>query len=213
VVVAALEEPTSIYSLDLSGNNVDASSAPLIGEVVRENSTLVSLNLNGYSEGERMRAEGMLALMNVLAINQTLTSLDLASHGLMNSCCLSLARCLLHTSVSIISLRGNHIGSRGGMGLASALADLSSALVEMKSTRYVAIDIRENPLEEDAVEELSRVSAASPLLAAFPSHLRRLGKNQWWDPSPVHPRTLRDSLYVHKHHQIEVLCEIATGVL
>ena len=110
-----------VVTMDLRGNDIRRYGAEALGELMRENSTVETLNLEWNFLGDS-GGSGLEALCDALKTNRTLKTLDLRNNRLNSECGAALARLLIanHT-LQHLDLRWNNLSVNGGLALADAL--------------------------------------------------------------------------------------------
>jgi hypothetical protein len=110
-----------VVTMDLRGNDIRRYGAEALGELMRENTTVETLNLEWNFLGDS-GGSGLEALCDALKTNRTLKTLDLRNNRLNSECGAALARLLIanHT-LQHLDLRWNNLSVNGGLALADAL--------------------------------------------------------------------------------------------
>jgi len=149
---AALEQNTSIKSLDLSGNSLGVKGSSLVAEVIARNTTLEELNLFGnFSE-----IEGCISISKALEKNTSLRKLDLGLNRIRERGCRNLVASLKHNStLQSLSLKHNHLGD----GVALALA---KQIVEDSNNEISYLAFAGNPLTARIRAEIALLLARAP---------------------------------------------------
>ncbi|XP_067042145.1 NLR family CARD domain-containing protein 3-like [Acropora muricata] len=133
LLAQALKVNTSLSSLCLTGNSIDAGRADLLAQGLRANTSLSFLNL---SENP-IRDKGASSLAQALRVNTSLSSLGLRDNCIGMEGASSLAQGLrVNTFLSSLNLSQNSIGDEGTNSLAQALrvnTSLSSLVLSWNS--------------------------------------------------------------------------------
>jgi Ran GTPase-activating protein (RanGAP) involved in mRNA processing and transport len=100
------------------GNNIGAQGAKALAQVLKEKSTVTSINLSFNNIGD----EGVKALADALQVNKTLIELNLQRNQIGDEGAVALAQVLKEKStVTSINLMDNDIGDQGAEALAQVL--------------------------------------------------------------------------------------------
>lgn len=110
----------NIRSLSLADCGVNHVTAGLIGNGLRQNYTLISLDLSDNALGER----GIVSILRYLPGNQSLRHLNLSNTGLDEECAHALSNGLLLSAnvIEALDLSNNNFNDRGIEGITRALA-------------------------------------------------------------------------------------------
>ncbi|KNC56457.1 type III effector protein [Thecamonas trahens ATCC 50062] len=142
-----------LTSLSLGGNAV-AHSGWALAEVLANNATLSSLELDGRDCPLGSDDRGMLeAIGEALSDNAALTALSLPSHGLDATAGAILGAALsVNAALTALNLRNNSLGPDGGRALLGAFAH---------NTTLVALNVRSNAIGAAVKAGLSEALAAN----------------------------------------------------
>jgi len=131
----------TLRMLDLASNYLtngggDMSGVIELAEALKQNSSLVSLNVR---ENDLSHDEGAKCLTEALAINQSLISLDLESTALKVESMKAIGHALqINTTLTTLSVRGNKVCVEGAKGFSMALA-VNRSLTTL-NMRYCGLD-------------------------------------------------------------------------
>ncbi|XP_032228433.2 leucine-rich repeat-containing protein 45 [Nematostella vectensis] len=119
LILLGLMQNRSIKSLNLKGNNIRCGGAEVLGQFLKRNTTVQSLQLEWNSIG--LWESGIAAVAEGLAMNQVLIVLDLRNNQISHESASHLAMALRRNStLRGLDLRWNNIGILGGRELLSA---------------------------------------------------------------------------------------------
>lgn len=113
----------SLISLDLSSheglhrNRLALEGAVALGDLLRSNKFLVSLDISGTSIGRK----GLEAVATGLALNNSLLRIGLGRNGIRGKALLPLCKLLPQSHLMHIILSGNHLGKEGAEALCTAI--------------------------------------------------------------------------------------------
>ena len=149
----SLSVNTSLTDLDLYGNDIDASGAASLSEVLSVNTTLTNLKLKGNKIG----ASGAASLSKRgLSVNTALTNLNLSSNKIGDSGAASLSEALtVNTTLTNLYLQGNKIGASGGSSLSEALT---------VNTTLTNLDLSDNEIDASGAASLSEALSVNTAL-------------------------------------------------
>lgn len=163
----ALEVNRSITSLNLKDNSLCGSKfktnernhqgAQFLAEALRHNRTLTEIKLDSNQFGD----VGWKAMFEALrdAPENKFVVWDIASHGITNGVCESIAEYLRTTqTLRTLNLRANNIGAVGAIAIAEALP---------VNTSLTALDLRLNMLTDAADKKVVQAALDSPHLISF----------------------------------------------
>ncbi len=109
---------TTLNSLNLAENAIDAEGAKEIAEALMANSTLTSLNFNKNNIG----AEGTKEIAEALRVNKTLISLNLAENTIYAEGTKEIAEALMvNSTLTLLNLANNGLGYEGAKLIADVL--------------------------------------------------------------------------------------------
>ncbi|KAF9910161.1 hypothetical protein BX616_010927 [Lobosporangium transversale] len=152
VLVNSLKTNTTLLVLDLEGNSIGDKGALALSEALKTNTALTSLSLRENSIGHK----GALALSKALKINTTLTTLNLNWNLIEEKGAVVLLEALKsNTTLVTLGLRGNSIGREGALTLAEALK---------VNTGLAFLDLHDNSLEKEGILALSEALKTNKVL-------------------------------------------------
>lgn len=143
---------TTITSLNLSDNLINAEGIKPFAEALKENTTLQSLNLSNNT----LRKEGIEHISQALETNNTLTTINLSYNDIGDDGAKRLAQVLTkNTTLSFLNLSKNNIGLIGATSLTEAL------MINRTMTHLI---MHENELRAAGVDELVKALEKNPAL-------------------------------------------------
>ena len=120
ILLYGLAHTRTLQIIDLKGNNLRCSGAEVVGLFLKKNTSVKCLRLDWNSLGHW--STGMSALAEGLAVNQTLTVLDLRNNQISHESASELAACLKRNrALKALDLRWNNIGLLGGRAFLTCL--------------------------------------------------------------------------------------------
>eukprot|EP01033_Poteriospumella_lacustris_P012823 gene12823-9168_t len=119
VVASMLRANTTLTTLNLNGNSIGAAGVTLVASALEANTTLTTLHLSNNFIGATGAPEAMSLLLRG---NTTLTSLDLGGNGIGDEGAMEIASALRgNATLTTLNLGGNRIGAVCASKVASAL--------------------------------------------------------------------------------------------
>lgn len=119
LILLGLMQNKSLTSLNLKGNNIRSGGAEVLGQFLKRNTSVHSLQLEWNSLG--LWDSGIAAIAEGIALNQVLLILDLRNNQITHEGAALLAAALKRNrTLKGIDLRWNNIGILGGRELLSA---------------------------------------------------------------------------------------------
>lgn len=150
-VAEELKRGGAVTSLDLRGNGIHPDGVASLADALRANcSSLRSLCLEWNSAG--IAAHGLHALADALALNGTLTALDLRNNRIGPDSATAIARIVsANRSITRLDLSWNEIGPAGGRALLRALH---------ANRALTALTVRGNSFDDETVQGIGARRAA-----------------------------------------------------
>ncbi|XP_068755458.1 leucine-rich repeat-containing protein 45-like [Montipora capricornis] len=145
ILLRGLMENQSIKRLNLKGNNIRSGAAEMLGQFLKKNSSVRSLLVEWNSLG--LWDNGMRAVSEGLAVNQSLLFLDLRNNQVSHEGASQLAVALKKNhSLRGLDLRWNNIGLLGGRELLEALK---------YNKGLIGLELTGNNIPQDIIQALS----------------------------------------------------------
>eukprot|EP01033_Poteriospumella_lacustris_P016510 gene16510-11807_t len=160
-------DPT-LTTLDLSGHpfgrHINAAGVTVVASMLRVNTTLTTLNLNGNSIG----AVGVTEVASALEANTTLTTLHLSNNFIGATGAPEATSLLLrgNTTLKTLDLSGNLIGAVGAKALASALRG---------NTTLTSLDLDGNGIGDEGAMEIASALRGNTTLTTLNLGGNRIG--------------------------------------
>jgi serine/threonine protein kinase len=127
----ALKTNSAINSLNLSATSIESAGAIALAEAFKLNTAIASVDLSQNN----MTAAGVALLADSLKVNKYISSVKLNNNGIGDVGATSLADAFkLNSNIKFVDLSGNRIGDAGAISLASALtANVAIATIDFGS--------------------------------------------------------------------------------
>lgn len=103
----------------LNSNQISLESGPVLNRLIRENSTLTSLNLSHNCLGD----DGCAAIAHALPQNSALSHLDVSYNAVSEPGLISLARSMQEADIVHVCCRGNNFSSSSARAFQELILD------------------------------------------------------------------------------------------